>query len=218
MVDFTNMSDTQIQTAIDANEVAHRGHLTLHNIKNDFPKSSVWSISSYTRDGIPAGTQFTKYESEADRSNGKVSWEHEYRGPLQTFGHVLDQAFGEGSADPGLRGDAMQGEEGLKEYSAGLGYTGVAMEATVYLAPIGALLSFGNFLIDSCLDIKNEDAATAAQNIAIRVAYMGTGQVIKKMIPNNSDSAEEIVGSGSLLLSNKVSEDQAVKENTERDK
>jgi hypothetical protein len=105
-----------------------------------------------------------------------------------------------------------------KEYSAGLGYTGVAMETTVYLAPIGAPLSFGNFLIDSCLDIKNEDAATAAQNIAIRVAYMGTGQIIKKITPNKSDSAEEIVASGLLLLSNKISEDQAVKENTEKDK
>lgn len=125
-------------------------------------------ISCYTRDGIPAGTQFTKYESEADRSNGKVSWEHEYRGPFQTFGHVLDVAFGEGSEDGANTGGRLGGEHGWHNGGKQLFFGTISVvTAPLSLAAGGVYRIMGAFSLANGVDdmFTNEQRESLTQQL-----------------------------------------------------
>jgi RHS repeat-associated protein len=72
-IDFTNMTDDEIEASLDASSSAHQGHLNLQTIKNTDPKS-LWSVSDLTNFwGKSTGTAVKQYNTQEDFSKGKVA-------------------------------------------------------------------------------------------------------------------------------------------------
>lgn len=74
-VDFTNLTDDEIEGMIEATYAAHQGHLTPEIVKKMDP-TSAWSISDLTNFwGKSTGTEVKAYESQKDFADGKIAVE-----------------------------------------------------------------------------------------------------------------------------------------------
>jgi len=211
IVDFEGVSLVGVQSALKTHERSHRGHLDVHQIKS-IPRGEVWSASSYTADGIPAGTIITKFKTMQDYNSGKAYSTETKRDVMQSVGGFLDWAFGAGSNDGANSGGELAGEEGLVKYSDGLDWVGRGLESSRVLAPVGIILTVASDVIDTSLDYKNLDSKTATKKLATRVAYAGLDKLTEKLNVNATSKVQDGLSNMMLKTMQKVSEDDALNE------
>ena len=98
----------------------------------------------------------------------------------------------------------LEGEKGLKNYSTAINNVGIVLQYTP-LAPLGVALNAGSDLIDTGLDIKNNNPY-AMSNGLTRLATFGAGEglgnVIKKLPVKdfNKQAIEGAVNQGGEII------------------
>jgi len=101
---------------------------------------------------------------------------------------ILSPNFLEGGSGNGM----MEGEKGLKTFSAGLDNTGTLLLATP-AAPLGTGMKLASAGIDTGLDVKNKPSSEAGLNFGIRVITFGLGEAGKKVVGVGLSSVPESV-------------------------
>jgi hypothetical protein len=113
------------------------------------------------------------------REYSKGWWEDGGRGPFVAFTGLFVSDETEQMLENNLRSldNSMEGEEGLKNFSKGVDWLGqgISLIPTPFTQALGRGLSLLSDGIDTGLDYKNLDAATATENLFLR----GSSQLLQ---------------------------------------